>query len=432
MTGLAAAGVYESLRHPWLLALGAAAILCAVALALAGLAPFDRLLAVMDGPWLAAVEHRNGFVFLANWTERDWANLVAQASVVLAAILASRGPLRRFLLSVLIAAMAGLAASAIGADLLRDVLIIQLQPWRAAWLLAWASVLSLFVLAPEARGPADWAFPALFAVAVAFACDAWPLGALGPIGLFGLARGYILPVWVANAIIALCALAFAVFLFSQIRFAFVVFRILSPFGLEAWSQAYFRAALALMAAPVFILAMIRYPAALPALAGVLFVLAAASWDQRTAWQKFIMDGKADAAAPAPVLWGDDATPTWFLLRSPAWLSLHQASGLLFSRTTALTWEARLRQARGIVRATAWRPAQPRLTCAEADPAVSAIDLRSICAGPDHPGAVILDRPTAGPPSTVFTTPVDQVSICWAQNGLQVRRSRLFHVYRCGG
>ena len=59
--GPALAAVWESFRRPWILPLAALAGVGGVALAIAGLHPFDRLLTVMDSPWLAAVDHRNGF-----------------------------------------------------------------------------------------------------------------------------------------------------------------------------------------------------------------------------------------------------------------------------------------------------------------------------------------------------------------------------------
>jgi len=429
--GLATAAVWESFRRPWLLAVGAAALLAAAALALTGLPPFDRLLAVMDGPWLAAVEHRDGFVFLANWIAGDWANVFAQASVVLAAALISHGPRRWFFLSILIIAAGALAASAIGGDLLHSVLIIQLQLWRATWLLAWAGVVALFVLASDARRLAEWVVPALFAVALIFAQQVWLLDALAVIGLLGVVRGYVLPAWAAHTLIALCALIFAGFVVSQVELAISTFAWARHLGLTPWSYKQIRWAIALTVAPLFVLALFRRPAALPLFAGVLLVLSAATWDQRNAWQKLIMNGGVSVSAPSPVLWSEDVAPTWFLLRAPSWLSLQQASGLLFSRQTALTWAARAPTTRGIVRPTVWRPAEPPLTCAQVDPVVTVGDLRSICANPDHPGAIILDRATAGAPSADFTTPVDRVSICRTATSLEARRSHVFYVYRCG-
>ncbi len=63
-----------------------------------------------------------------------------------------------------VAAVAGLTVSLIGGDGLHIALVVQLQPWRLAWLMAFAAQPGLAVVALALRGkPAGWPAVALLA-----------------------------------------------------------------------------------------------------------------------------------------------------------------------------------------------------------------------------------------------------------------------------
>ncbi len=74
----------------------------------------------------------------------------------------------------------------------------------------------------------------------------------------------------------------------------------------------------------------------------LFGLAATHWDQRSSWARYVESAPRgthpfDALIPldAQVYWHEQTAATWILLQRANFMSISQASGLLFNRATAL-------------------------------------------------------------------------------------------------
>lgn len=132
VTGLA----YLSLRERRIAFFFAALAIAGFALALCVRSPFlDLLTARMDPEWLEILRGPQDYLFPTLWPQPAWGLKATQAiSVGLFAWL-SPGAARRFFLSALIAAGAGVAASIVLGDLLSLRLAVQTQPWRMSWLL---------------------------------------------------------------------------------------------------------------------------------------------------------------------------------------------------------------------------------------------------------------------------------------------------------
>src|SRR5687768_8565425 len=129
--------------RPWLLAmavipLGAAA---------AGLGPFGQLFAVFDAQWLEVVFEINRHLFVTRWTLFDWSRVAFDLAVLFAAVRLSDGTARAAFGAALLATVAVLAATLVGADLLHNVLITNLQPWRALWIAHWLALAGLPIVA---------------------------------------------------------------------------------------------------------------------------------------------------------------------------------------------------------------------------------------------------------------------------------------------
>lgn len=432
--GLGVAFIAEAMRRPWLLWLGLGAALGVLGLSWIGVPPFDRLLARMDQPWLDVVQRRNGFIFLANWTPTDWARTIAQLSTVaVAAIRAENWP-RRFFIATMVAAIAGLALAFIGGDLLRGVLVIQLQVWRAAWPLAFACAPALIVTLPKDRDPAGWVAPALLAVSL-FTLDlGWIFGLAAPVALALTVFGTRTSILVSRTLVALSAFLLATaFIMPIVKYLILNGRLEHPLGwiaYVAWLQNVFRALLAPFVGLVFVLIWRRAPRAALAAGLAIFAFAAATWDQRAAWERSMMQPPPMAAIDGPVLWGSEASPTWFMLHRAAYASREQALGLLFSRQTALTWSRRVAISEGLVSDKPWKASEPVEDCAEDDPTVSAAKIRSICSSEDPPAAIISGAPAPGYPATMFETPADRVTLCMSGGKLNVVKARRFYVSRC--
>ncbi|MFA9440710.1 hypothetical protein ACDA63_13825 [Uliginosibacterium sp. sgz301328] len=105
-----------------------------VGLALAGIRPFSGLFAAFDPEWFSIVRQVNFQILVAEWAPYAWANEAVSFAVLGIAFMHAEGRLRRLIAAVLITAVACLLVSLICGDGLHSQLILQLQLWRAQWL----------------------------------------------------------------------------------------------------------------------------------------------------------------------------------------------------------------------------------------------------------------------------------------------------------
>ncbi|MEE9475613.1 MAG: hypothetical protein V3V71_03030, partial [Roseateles sp.] len=141
-------------------------VLPVLGLAAAGILPFAALFQTYTPPWWKLVDQVNAMVVLGNWSEADWQAALFDLSVLVVAWRLLGGSLGRLAACTAAAAGALLLLAGIGADLLHDVLLTQLQLWRGLWiahLLALmvlpAVLMALWRLSPNGR-LATWAFAA--------------------------------------------------------------------------------------------------------------------------------------------------------------------------------------------------------------------------------------------------------------------------------
>ena len=128
-----------------LAAIGVAVLAAGLA---AGIPPFDRFLASMDGEWLALVVRRAPMVSWTAWQAQDWVSRTAVAFclVATAGYLAQGNAGRLFRCAAAVGGI-GLLASWIGTGLHSNLLLIQAQPWRMLWvtqLCSWPALAWLF------------------------------------------------------------------------------------------------------------------------------------------------------------------------------------------------------------------------------------------------------------------------------------------------
>ena len=136
------------IRH--LLGLGVGAVLAAVALAAAGVYPFDQLLVRVDDEWRRLLEDRSPYLYLLHWEDRDWSGQSGLAAMaVLASLLIAvrmEDPVRRVFLAGGLVALAGALATLVGGDWLQSALVVQLQPWRALWIASFLTLAGTAIL----------------------------------------------------------------------------------------------------------------------------------------------------------------------------------------------------------------------------------------------------------------------------------------------
>ncbi|MGW8394658.1 hypothetical protein [Pseudoduganella sp. HUAS MS19] len=121
-----------------------AGVLAAGAGAVLDLLPFQRLAQTMDPEWYAGVSRLTGLVTWDRWNFHEVASRATVAfSLVLTAAWLSTGWRARFYYCAAATGALGLLATWLGTSVFHNVLLLQVQTWRAMWLVQLASVIAL-------------------------------------------------------------------------------------------------------------------------------------------------------------------------------------------------------------------------------------------------------------------------------------------------
>jgi hypothetical protein len=466
LPGVAVFWCYQSLKSRFWLIAGLAAALLMIGLALAGVQPFVRLFDRFDPAWLRIVEVRDYFCFLGRWTLGYWLPVCTTCCLVVLGMATASATRRQLLMISLLVAVAGFVLSYIGGDLFHDVLILDLQTWRAGWLVT--------VIAHIVIGPMVLSIPRRGAsyVLTAKAMFNVALGFLALSGFFiSLTLLTVLPAGGA-------AIAFHRERLTQAELStpykllnlalIVLMTFLSVLGLRVWlSQfAYSPGALEgalhgflLAAGTLLVFAFcIRglavggrprfVPPVLLAVSLGLLALAMSNWDQRSAWTKFL-----DTSAPppaltallpgdAPIYWEGDVSVPWFLLRRASYFSCQQGTGVLFSRGTAMSYQRRYETFVPLhvldIGQYAICPAldlaadqrgtpdkRPRLPPSKAQ-------VVAVCREDPGLGALVLIHPVAGLKRREWKSPVPYGYTVYGKHGPYIEPVTHFFIYPCGG
>jgi hypothetical protein len=328
-------------------------LLPVVGLALAGIAPFASLFKTYDPLWFKATLLANDIVYVSNWHFTDAVAALAHAGVLWLACRGRSTPFARLGRAVVVAAPILFLVSFVGADLLHDVLVTQLQFWRVTWILDLLALLSLPTLlshewtkSPKGRCAAIAVFVAAYAI------DDW------------IPTGWMMVSW---ASLALALSASNVDVKPSVLTLANAATVLVGLGVVVLQWLNVTAQLGMddqgtkLAEPLsifFTLPLVALPVAFGLLmlwnrqggarvlallvtAG-LFGVAALHWDQRTPWARYVESARPgthpfDALIPADaqVYWYEDTAAAWVVLQRANFISSSQTSGLLFNRATAL-------------------------------------------------------------------------------------------------
>ena len=307
LPGVGIALVYLALGRPIWWAMMAAGAALAAALGLAGIAPFYNLFRTIDPEWLAIINLRTSYCFVGNWPVAYF--ILAAGTVVstVAALVLIDGSHRRFLTAVLIVGIGGVVCTYLGGDIARNVLIVELQPWRSMWLLQLVSRICVPLV-----------LMALIARVAKPQFDKFAWATLATMGL-------ILASSVARVLHNPTAVDF-----SLVSLAFLI------------------PALALMAANLLLTDRHLRVVLISAVAGfALIPLALMRWDSRSPWIRYVEAPEPpprDLAALLPegasVYWESGLEMLWFRLKRSSYFSRDQGVGALFYRDTAMAYQSR--------------------------------------------------------------------------------------------
>lgn len=344
-TGVTILAVVAALqeRRFWLVfLLGAGVIL---ALALAGVQPFARLWLRFDDTWFAIVRKRNGVDILSRWSFGDFLRVASVIVTLGAATLFADTTQRRWLIATALAAVGGLAATFVGGDILRNVLIVNAQTWRALWfatLLAntWLGVMAL-------RLPAGGFAKSMTIGALIF-------GGLNTFTL-NLTEG------IEPPIITLIAAAYTIL---ETRFgkrpgkavgvaALAIFgvRMVYRFYLEAPTLGPNGVFIVLCVELIALLTLLRLADSRPGLmtggaAFLIFTAALATTDRRTVREQFLEDSSLNRSLEqflknsGNTYWENGIEFMWFKLKRPNYYNCIQGAGVVYNYKNAIDYQRR--------------------------------------------------------------------------------------------
>jgi hypothetical protein len=408
--GLPGAAVIAAMHlRDWrVVAASAVLVLLGIIAGLAGLPLFDRLFIRIDAEWLDLLHRLDPYLFPTHWYLNDFSPLVAQAATIAIAADLLLGTARRTLVASLLVGLGGLLVAIVLGDLLHNLLAIQVQPWRSAWIIAVIAqyayaicamrlstgemragqrrvTLALLTLGWFANPSLILALPvAAMALAVHFGRFAKPIAAR-----------YVIAIWIIAVALILSS-------YASVLANFLQFLARMPPG--AALAVLYGLRVDIVALPICVIAFAWWAARphllsspMPGSAAVLgcSLMAAATWSWRSeAARDFetLRNPREFAAIldnrPGEVLWVDAKSEGWQVLGRPQWGSAQQSASVVFSRPLAMLWRERAQELldNRLIQANVFAPWQS--TDASAIPNVTREALQRICARKDGPVAII--------------------------------------------
>jgi hypothetical protein len=401
----------------------------ACGLGLCGVQPFSRLFQSFDPAWFAVVTKRDSFCFLTHWDAVEWMPVANDFALAVLGIVVARPEERRLIVTVFAVTSGALLVSFIGADVLRNVLIADAQLWRACEFLGVIANLyvapmlwrirgreRLFFINPRALLLTSLGLLALSNFVMGICMMSGPIAVVAAIAVAwerqdramrSQARRLVLTL----AVGVICGLTFVIVQLSLADLAIVPKAVWEAAGEICLTAAIAGAIAACVCRPRWLDWLNRHAGAAAGLAAGLLVLTASGWDRQKPWVHFIDTTSPPPASlvkllpgSEPVYWEGDVDVPWFLLRTESYFSCAQGTGALFSRGTAMEFQARFESFQPLDTLD-FGPApfcpRPRLRQAPTRAA-----LAEVCDREPGLGGLVLVDDVADAPKKVWVSPVD--------------------------
>lgn len=458
LPGMAFALIYLALRQPWWWLVGAFGCMTAIALSVAGIPPFAALRETFDPKWLAIARVHDGLCFITAWTPAAYARVLGTTALAALAISLSDERERRILLVAFAVGLGGLIVTYLGADLAHNVLLTQLQLFRAMWLLTLIAALYVVPVCyrlVHQRG--DGALIGMMFLSALAACLASPrVGSVyvasammtltAAVGIWHRRNPGELPLVIRIA----CLLAIAITGACTSLYIFYGYQTLAAVLLpKAFWNSVLRFALVVGLIGVLALQfsstgggtrqerLRRWSAWI----SILFLpLLALHWDQRTAWQKFAESGTAMPPSlaqylpkKATVYWEGGTSFLWFRAERPNYISCAQGTGAVFFRATAIHYSRREASFERLDPID-FDTSDPHSPCwvgsRTVDGERTKADLAHACEREPALDYLVLDRPVRGVNSRVWHSPVPFRRMEMINGELKFFKTDRFFIYSC--
>jgi hypothetical protein len=453
LPGLAVLFLHEAIRRPVLWVAAAVAVIATLGLAVYGIQPFSQLLVSFDPAWFAVLRVRQFYCLLTLWHINEWIPVCNMLVLSAFGLILAKPDERRFLGTVFAVAVGGLTLSLVGGDFFQNVLIVDIQTWRATWLLA--VVAHLFVAPLFFRIQKRGGFP-LTNAAILFALA---------IGLLALSQ-FFRPLSLAAAVMMVIAggvgswekvnnraipftakVPVVVFVAAAIVLTAILLQLsIEVIPAKANLPKHLMREIALTAIALGAIGTLLIDTtntrirdirsvAILCLAIALVSVAAFVWDQRTPWTKFVdtAERPPDSLTSllpgvSPIYWEDDVTVPWFLLRRPSYFSCDQGTGVLFSRGTAINYQQRYESFQSLRTLDfGWNRFCPSI---EGHAPLNRADLSSVCQKEPGLAALVLTQAVIGAPERVWVSPVKFEDERKVDGKWKVFMTDKFYVYSC--
>ncbi|MBN1380399.1 MAG: hypothetical protein JXA41_01865 [Deltaproteobacteria bacterium] len=376
LTGVIFFAFYFLLKYPKsVLVIGSVLGILILIAALAGVAPFDRILQFMDPYWTGIVNQRSPYLFLYDWLFRDFLTIITSFLVIMLYALTNQGMKQAVALSLLTATAVFLLVSVVLGDFLWNVLIMQLQVWRISWLLLFFSYLAFPWVYIKVREQTDlgtsflivfgaaWLAPYNSVLTAAYALTAVFsfLIVLGNCRGEGQApsryTGFLKDRWSkefwkkVNLVMTLFPLAFLSYDLADYFHDFYV-RNTNIVSIREFPPVYLTYTLPLLMLGAFGLCyqLIKRDKRVILFSLVFFLLAASLWDRRLEYEKIIAGNHGieqvsivkNLPIKSELLWFEYPTLAWFVANRANFISHFQGVSALFSRESAVLYDQRMK------------------------------------------------------------------------------------------
>lgn len=452
------AGVLLQEGRRWWLIFGAAAGAGAAIILVSGAVPLERFTAALEGDWLYVVESRAKYLFVSEWRTKDWARLILAASITLPMIALYSGWQRRLFLSALSVGAAGLVVSFIGADVLHNVLLSQVQSSRAIWFVYLLGNVGMGVVVASLyrKSEADGdVFFFLYVTAWLIAHNLWPLPGM-VLGLAASGLAYLrltgkiagIPSLFRRLIYLLSIILFVWMIFFRIKFWLLpdnrdaMFSMGDAFvGITGFSQV----EIVLIVLIVFAVVRLRLKIPSYVTKGLMILLALWSlfvWDRRSDESRglegdYIADSLLEQIPQgAQVYWEGTAKGPWFLLGRPSYFADAQGAGVVFSQDLAVEYLKRSKIAAaidGVDYVDIWRPFKTSDEYKErlkATKKLTRSDLVDACANAPELDFLVLSRRVEGEYSMVWNPRTHDRAVGAPPGAAAPVSTRSRFLYRC--